>query len=833
MKKLILLAGVLLITSDAARAAAPSGSRYTMMGNVVLRDKGRHEITFTCENGRVRLSFLTETMVRVHMAPAGKQFPEDTLHPNENGPYAIVKYDWPGQSFEITEGFDFDLEGQVYTISAGRLVVKVRKQPFKLAFYDSEGNLLVMEKEGIIAAGLGWAGSKVCETMALADDEHFFGFGAHNHPFDMRGDRIVCSTSELQSKARTGGFAVPFFMSSRGYGIFFNNLDDDVTFDMGTTAGEYSFEATSGEKEGWDMDYYLIYGPKFEDILKQYIGIVGKPMLPEKYFFGHIFMECCQWNAQDVVSIAQRFREEDWPCDVLIIDCQALHGVHSSSPEEWDKGDAEQIHGKDVLHEKHGFDWAESFGDTEEMFLTIKALGYKTILSSALQGRGLYDWASYDPTIQANPDKYWARIAGRNLDGLDSWRQDNSERYPAHTKVEEFANGYESHNLFGSLWAKNVVAKMEEMGLYGRPVISRGGPIGGHRYIIPWPGDLKHGLDLLTVDLNWLRNGSLSAYPFITLNLGGWGGGHGLEEQNLIRRIINIIPLIPISQLVGWGKTGENAMLPWLMTDEQQELLRYYLKLRYRLHPYIYSAAIEAHQTGRPILAALVYDYQEDVNTYDKDYHFMLGRQILVAPVLEETQEWDVYLPAGKWIHYWTGKRYKGGQTVTVEAPLYGKAGLPMFVKAGAIVPMMPQMSYIYEKTPEPITLDVYPDEAGSSSCTMHDCKTVRSPIEQTRFSCSQNEEKIEISISPSGLAYELWVHCDSEPASVAVGSRELPLLESKAAYEGAKQGWYYGTGCFYGSDEIKTLNIIIPKSGKTHLIRITKQAPPAGDGQV
>ncbi|MHC4617707.1 MAG: TIM-barrel domain-containing protein, partial [Planctomycetota bacterium] len=485
--------------------------------------------------------------------------------------------------------------------------------------------------------------------------------------------------------------------------------------------------------------------------------------------------------------------------------------------------DADQIRSKLARQKKHGFDWAESFGDTEAMFRITKQLGYKTVLSSALQGPGLYNWPSYDPTVKSNLDKYWARIVGRNLDGLDSWRQDNSERYPAHTKVETFANGYTSHNLFGSLWAKNVVEGMEAMGWYGRPVVSRGGPVGGHRYIIPWPGDLHHGLDLLKVDLNWLRNGSLSAYPFITLNLGGWGSGHGLEEQNLIRRIINIIPLIPISQLVGWGKTGENAMLPWLMTPEQQELLRYYLKLRYRLHPYLYSSAIEAHQTGRPILGVLVYDYQDDINTYNKGYHFMVGRQILVAPVLEETERWTVYLPAGKWIHYWTGRQYTGGQTITVDAPLYGKAGLPMFVKAGAIIPMMPEMSYIYEKDPEPITLDIYPDSAGPSSYVMYDCETVRSPVRQTVFNCSAGKKKIEVSIGPSKVDYELCVHWDKQPKSVVANSKPLPRLEDMTAYENAQEGWYYGGGCFYGCNSISTINIKIPKRPGSHRVRIAK----------
>ena len=601
---------------------------------------------------------------------------------------------------------------------------------------------------------------------------------------------------------------------------------------MGTTKGEYSFSGTSGEKEGWDMDYYLIFGPAFEDILHCYTDIVGKPLLPEKYFFGHIFMECCAWNAADVEYMAGRFREEDWPCDVLIIDCQAYKRTKKkgekdaaapipTKPENWGNDTvrpASYYTGRPASN----YEWAESFGDTKKMFETIKPLGFKTILSSGVQGP-LYDWIAHDPTVPEECERLAATFLRRNVDGIDSWRQDNSEKYHRHAKKMHFKNGYESHNLFGSLWAKNAVESMETLGLYGRPVVSRGGPIGGHRYILPWPGDIGHGLDLLPIDLNWVRNGGLSGYSFTTVNLGGWGGGHGLEEQNLIRRIINVIPFIPISQLVGFMKTGENAMLPWMMTPEQQDLLRYYLKLRYRLHPYIYSSAIEAHLTGRPILSPIVFDYQDDAKTYEKAYHFMLGREILVAPILEQTDKWNVYLPKGKWVHYWTGKEYNGNQTVTVAAPLYGKNGLPMFVKAGAIIPMMPAMNYIYEKRPDPITLDIYPLPNASSRHVMYDCDTVKSPVTETVFECLQDSEKIQVSIVALNAACELCVHHDRAPSAVILDSKPLEKLRDKASYDGAESGWYYGRGCFYGSDTIKTLNVKVRGGAKSHNVKIIK----------
>jgi len=365
---------------------------------------------------------------------------------------------------------------------------------------------------------------------------------------------------------------------------------------------------------------------------------------------------------------------------------------------------------------------------------------------------------------------------------------------------------------------------MASQGLHGRPVISRGGPIGGHRYILPWPGDTPHGLQFLDIDLNFIRNGGLAGYASISVDLGGFtdrGKGKPLEEQNVMRRIVNMVPVVPICKFQ--GANDASSALPWLFTSQQQDLFRFYLKLRYRLHPYYYSSAIEAHLTGRPILAPLVFDYQDDENTYDKDFHFMLGRQILVAPVMEKTDKWSVYLPKGKWVHYWTGKKYEGGQTVTVKAPLYGKDGLPMFVKAGAIIPMMPEMSYIYEKPPEPITLDVYPDENKTSSYVMYDCETVRGPIGKTEFGCADDEAKIEVSINASAVGYELWVHYNQEPTSVAVNSKKLPRVRDKSSYDAAKEGWYYGSGCFYGSADIKTVNIKIAKNSKSHLIRITK----------
>ena len=159
---------------------------YTILGEIKDYKQQDNSLVFTCENGKAKLSFLTGDLVRVQMTPYDK-FPEDNLHLDENGPYAVVKYDWEGVDYQVSEDFDSGLEGEIYRVEAGNVIVKIRKFPFKIIFCDQYENILVQEKDGINNAGLGYNDSIVYETMNLPDDEHFFGFGAYKTPLDMRG----------------------------------------------------------------------------------------------------------------------------------------------------------------------------------------------------------------------------------------------------------------------------------------------------------------------------------------------------------------------------------------------------------------------------------------------------------------------------------------------------------------------------------------------------------------------------------------------------------------------------------------------------------------------
>jgi len=171
---------------------------------------------------------------------------------------------------------------------------------------------------------------------------------------------------------------------------------------------------------------------------------------------------------------------------------------------------------------------------------------------------------------------------------------------------------------------------------------------------------------------------------------------------------------------------------PWRFGKYYEDIIRRYLKLRYQLLPLLYTTLEEANQTGVPLFRPLVLNYQDDANTYNLDDEFMIGSDLLVAPVVKpDVTRRLVYLPKGSWYDYWTNKKYEGGTMISADAPL---ETVPMFVRAGAIIPTAPEMNYIGEKPQDPITFNIYPDDAGSAATTLYEDDGVSNAYRQGAF---------------------------------------------------------------------------------------------------
>jgi alpha-glucosidase len=229
-----------------------------------------------------------------------------------------------------------------------------------------------------------------------------------------------------------------------------------------------------------------------------------------------------------------------------------------------------------------------------------------------------------------------------------------------------------------------------------------------------WTGDSNSTWEALQMNIPMFTTLGLSGEPFVGSDVGGFmGRGNG----ELLTRAYQISFLAPFcrNHKVIDGYDQE----PWRFGKYYEDIIRKYLKLRYQLLPFLYTTLEEAHRTGVPLFRPLVLNYQDDPDTYNLDDEFMIGSDLLVAPIVKpDVNRRLVYLPKGVWYDYWTNKKYEGGTMIAFDAPL---ETVPMFVRGGAIIPTWPEMQYVGEKSVDPITFHIYPDGNGSAATVLYE----------------------------------------------------------------------------------------------------------------
>jgi alpha-glucosidase len=229
-----------------------------------------------------------------------------------------------------------------------------------------------------------------------------------------------------------------------------------------------------------------------------------------------------------------------------------------------------------------------------------------------------------------------------------------------------------------------------------------------------WAGDNRSTWDALALSLPMFMTLGLSGEPFVGSDVGGFVGR---TDAELLVRWYEVGFLTPFCRNHANMESPDHE--PWRYGKYYEDIIRKYLKLRYRLLPFLYTALEESHRTGVPLFRPLLLNYQDDENTLGIDDEFMIGGDLLAAPILKPSLTARlVYLPAGIWFDYWTSARLEGGQTIRVEAPL---ETVPLFVRGGAILPLGPEMNYVGEKPANPLQFEIYPDSQGEASASLYE----------------------------------------------------------------------------------------------------------------
>ena len=513
-------------------------------------------------------------------------------------------------------------------------------------------------------------------------------------------------------------------MSSYHYGIFFDNTYK-TGFDFGSKTEEYySFEAPDGE-----FVYYFIYGKDYKEIQQQYISLTGKPIMPPKWAFGFAQSRGMYTREDQALEIASEFRKRQIPCDIIYQDIGWTQGLQDF---EWRKGNYSNPKAMLQTLEKQGFKMIVSQDPVisqanKKQWEEADRLGY--LVKDKRTGKS-YDmpwpWGGncgvVDFTIPAVAD-WWGAYQQKPLnDGVRGFWTDMGE--PAWSNEEDIdrlnmqhhiGTHAEIHNIFGLTWDKVVKEQFEKHNPNKRVFqMTRAAYAGLQRYTFGWTGDSGNGSDVLN---GWAQmanqvavgiSAGLGGIPFWTTDISGYCGDitDYPAMAELYTRWMQFGVFNPLSRA---HHEGNNSVEPWMFGEIAEKNAKTAIELKYQLFPYLYTYARKAHDTGLPIVRGLFMEYPDDENVVKIDDEFLCGRELLVAPVLKKGERVKkVYLPDGEWIDFNNKQTvYLGGQTIAYQAPL---TTIPIFVKKGSIIPQIPVMQHLDERTDYPLFIHVFPN---------------------------------------------------------------------------------------------------------------------------
>ena len=639
--------------------------------------------------------------------------------------------------------------GDGWSISTSALTLEVDRAPFRLRLKDATGAVRFADEPNDRdirggfhhfptghARGLRWL------TVALKPAEALFGLGEHFGALDRRGQAFASWTVDAFGVRSDRAYKnVPFLISTEGYGVFFD-MTEPLYYDLGQ-ASVAAWQATARANH---LRAYLIVGDGIASIVRSYHQLTGTPGVPPDWSFGFWISRWGYRNRDEVMTVARRMRAEKVPCDVIHIDPYWMR-----------------------YHEGHHGDleWDESaFPDPKGMIAELKALGFKLslwespyipldsemraegehkgFLLMAKDGSGpalVHGFAKPSAAVDfTNPEAVeWFKAKNRKLleMGVAVIKTDFAEDMPDDSVPHDGTPPEQLHNLYPLLYQRAVFEATQDVHGYGL-IWGRSGYAGSQRYPVHWGGDPGCTFDDMAASLRGALSWILSGAAFASFDMGGFFGIPTLTDPPSPELYVRWSQMgLLFSHARAHGHTAPRE--PWAYGEPALSIFRRYAQLRYRLLPYLYAAARRVPE-GTPLARPLVYDHPSDRTTWHIDDEYLLGPDLLVAPMFEPRGRRDVYLPTGDWYDFWTDQRFDGARWITYDAEL---ETLPLFVRAGAVLPMGPELQYANEQVWDPLSFDIYPDTAGTTEFGLVDDRR------QLRFKLTVTDQSILLAGGP------------------------------------------------------------------------------------
>jgi alpha-glucosidase len=748
------LALLLLFAPQAARAVRREA------GDVKKVERRADGVVLTLTSGaRVAITFITHDVVRVRFAPSGT-FERDVSYavaPKDRDTVAVwtdetrdeIKIQSlmlaPGSTPPVIDKTSASLSKLNDVIVDAQATVVVRRRPFLVAVLDDAGRTVVEDdpasqtsfdtETGAVECSkkrVGWEvyyglGEKAGATISH-DTQQFVMWNTDTYAYP-RGLDPIYESIGFYIALRNERDAKTAQEKGAAYGLFLDNTSRTF-FDMGkTNPSRVTFGAASGE-----LNYYVFTGGRErtpKNVLRDYTDLTGRAPMPPVWALGNQQSRWSYSPESRVREVAKGFRDARIPADVIYLDIDYMDGYRVFT---WDK---------------------TRFPDPAKMIADLKALGFRVVVIvdpgvkvdpnyyAYIQGQtgnhfvknadGSELHATVWPGVCAFPDftdpsarEWFGSLYKTNVElGIAGFWNDMNEpgvflsdttpkpdiyhhpmkTFPPdarHTGDGSPGTHARYHNVFGMQMARSTFEGVKRLRPDARPfVLTRAGYAGVQRYSAIWTGDNVASWDHLRLSIPMLLNLGVSGVPLVGTDVGGFSGN---PTPELYTRWLQAAALTPF--LRSHSEWGSNPHEPYSFPKEFTDINRASIELRYRLLPYLYTLFREHTETGAPVMRPLWFEYPDDQRTYLIEDQYLVGRDLLVAPVVvESTTKRKVYFPKGdNWVDWWTGKLYEGGKEVEVEAPL---DRLPLFARSGAVIPTQPVIQHTGEMSRVPLTLMV------------------------------------------------------------------------------------------------------------------------------
>ncbi|MFZ0878919.1 MAG: glycoside hydrolase family 31 protein [Candidatus Acidiferrales bacterium] len=712
---------VAIIAFVAAAAGTPALAQgWQHIGNVQRVEKLKDGVELTAGLAHVRVTAFQDGVIRVRVAPQGT-FPKDSS-------WAVIEAPEP-PAVKIEES------KQDVRVSTSRVVVQIQRAPLLIRFLDAAGNLILADEPSLPMA---WDGSRIHVWKHMPADEVYYGLGDKAGPMNRRDGAFTnWNTDAFGWQESTDPLykTIPFFIGLRNgaaYGVFFDNTYRS-SFDFGKESNDYySFGA-----EGGELNYYLFAGPEPKTVLSEYTAMVGRTPLPPLWSLGYQQCRYSYYPEARVREIARLLRDKQIPADVIYLDIDYQDGYRPFTVDR------------------------ERFPHFEQMIQDLRAEGFHTILITDLHikkdpGYAPYDSGMKDDVFVKNPDgtvfvgpvwpgpsvfpdftltrvrDWWGNLYKQFVeDGVAGFWNDMNEpsvflradkTMPLDT-VHRLDDGTTLdhravHNIFGMENARATYDGLRKLQPDERPfVLTRAAYAGTERYAATWTGDNSSTWNHLGMSVPTLLSLGISGYPLVGDDIGGYAGS---PPADLLTRWFEVGAFNPIYR--DHTAKGTADQEPWVHGPEHEAIRKRYIELRYRLLPYIYTAVEEMSRTGVPLMRPIFLEYPQASDFYGENREFLFGRNLLVAPVVDERLDaLDVKLPPGEWYDYWTDEKHLSTEKLSSHPEL---DQMPLYVRAGAILPEQPVVQNTGENPDGPLELRVYPGENCSGSLYLDDGHT-------------------------------------------------------------------------------------------------------------